>query len=1022
MSALLSPNPVLRFYGSDGQPLSGGYLQTLDSETSNPVATYRDAGMTTENPSTIMLDANGEPSDNGVPVGVFLVPDAVYKFKWFDSDMSLVGSSDGIVAGGGSGSGTGLVEVIGTAEHINVTHSVVRGVSVYRVDLAPSLVSEIDSLDESVVQLGNEMDALEGIVASKADKVQGATAGNLAALDANGNLTDSGKKAADFATDSQGDKADSAVQGVNVNGTELSKDGNNKVDVPVPTASTDTPLKDGTASAGSSTQWARGDHRHPTDDSREAVANKVQSIDDESTTEYPSSKAVADFVNSSVATNTANFLGSFSLTDLGLTYPATYVQIAAALNNHTWPTGVTPTNNDYVYIEIANPSTPAINDKVERFKYSDALASWGYEYTLNNSSFTAAEIAAIDSGITATDKGNYDAHLLDTSNPHNVTKPQVGLGNVVNTGDSATPEQGGTEKFTTGGAYTELAKKLDKNGDGTDVTTTPTTEADYTKPTAATKLSVLFGKLWYFVSRLRTSIRATSSASDTEFPSEKAVATALAGLVSQNGIARSDGAVIAPFMYNNTDTTILGYPGYQVWFRIELSGRKTYLATITIKATTNTKSVQVAIDTLEVEESNVLVNDVAIRYVAGEQDLLEYAGNDNPNNINNIKFFKCKDSGGTHYLAIKCGYAVPNESMNAAVSVICYDYTQSTTPIQRNTYNTNTWPDWCTNWEQRFAIIDAENTPTFSEAASRVNLVGSDETMPTILGKIKKWFADLKSVAWSGSYDDLTNKPSLATVATSGSYSDLSNKPTIPTVDQTYNATSTNPQSGTAVAQALVSCDNYHGNKGWFRILHIDLSQFNDAILYIGYVAVFDLFSDNYQSGRAYLGRLVLEVSNYGTLNNKTFSKNELYWAFKASINDTTFRPNLVVSQGHVEVYLYHSVNGDYYTSVRKVYDMASWLPSNILFNTTFNSQYYNDSDYSTYIAAKTVTVPTVAHMAIDNSTYAARVGSEGRHPKIGDTSIPVYVDADGQVQPCGFQVNFGSTLIAGPNVLNIAN
>lgn len=169
MSALLSPNPVLRFYGSDGQPLSGGYLQTLDSETSNPVATYRDAGMTTKNPSTIMLDANGEPSDNGVHVGVFLVPDAVYKFKWFDSDMSLVDSSDGIVAGGGSGSGTGLVEVIGTAEHINVTHSVVRGVSVYRVDLAPSLVSEIDSLEDSVFQLGNEMNALEGIVASKAD-------------------------------------------------------------------------------------------------------------------------------------------------------------------------------------------------------------------------------------------------------------------------------------------------------------------------------------------------------------------------------------------------------------------------------------------------------------------------------------------------------------------------------------------------------------------------------------------------------------------------------------------------------------------------------------------------------------------------------------------------------------------------------------------------------------------------------------------------------------------------------------
>lgn len=40
----------------------------------------------------------------------------------------------------------------------------------------------------------------------------------------------------------------------------------------------------------------------------------------------------------------------------------------------------------------------------------------------------------------------------------------------------------------------------------------------------------------------------------------------------------------------------------------------------------------------------------------------------------------------------------------------------------------------------------------------------------------------------------------LATVATSGSYADLSNKPTI---DQTYNASSANAQSGTAVASAV---------------------------------------------------------------------------------------------------------------------------------------------------------------------------------------------------------------------------
>ena len=50
------------------------------------------------------------------------------------------------------------------------------------------------------------------VVTGKADKVENATPGNFAGLDANGNLTDSGSKAGDFATASQGAKADTAVQ------------------------------------------------------------------------------------------------------------------------------------------------------------------------------------------------------------------------------------------------------------------------------------------------------------------------------------------------------------------------------------------------------------------------------------------------------------------------------------------------------------------------------------------------------------------------------------------------------------------------------------------------------------------------------------------------------------------------------------------------------------------------------------------------------------------------------------------
>ena len=59
--------------------------------------------------------------------------------------------------------------------------------------------------------------------------------------------------------------------------------------------------------------------------------------------------------------------------------------------------------------------------------------------------------------------------------------------------------------------------------------------------------------------------------------------------------------------------------------------------------------------------------------------------------------------------------------------------------------------------------------------------------------------------AVAGADDEILNKPSLATVATTGAYSDLSGTPTIPTVDQSYNASSTNAQSGVAVAQAIAA-------------------------------------------------------------------------------------------------------------------------------------------------------------------------------------------------------------------------
>ena len=57
----------------------------------------------------------------------------------------------------------------------------------------------------------------------------------------------------------------------------------------------------------------------------------------------------------------------------------------------------------------------------------------------------------------------------------------------------------------------------------------------------------------------------------------------------------------------------------------------------------------------------------------------------------------------------------------------------------------------------------SENTVTFKTASARENLK-SGEKHNILFGKIAKWFADLKAVAFSGSYNDLNNKPTIPTV------------------------------------------------------------------------------------------------------------------------------------------------------------------------------------------------------------------------------------------------------------------
>ena len=63
-----------------------------------------------------------------------------------------------------------------------------------------------------------------------------------------------------------------------------------------------------------------------------------------------------------------------------------------------------------------------------------------------------------------------------------------------------------------------------------------------------------------------------------------------------------------------------------------------------------------------------------------------------------------------------------------------------------------------------YAKADGTNIQTAFSAASARENIASGEALPVILGKITKFFADLKTVAFTGSYNDLSNKPAIPTV------------------------------------------------------------------------------------------------------------------------------------------------------------------------------------------------------------------------------------------------------------------
>ena len=170
-----------------------------------------------------------------------------------------------------------------------------------------------------------------------------------------------------------------------------------------------------------------------------ARVEAINAIEDLIPDQASSSNQLADkdFVNSSISSNAAYFKGTFN-----------------SIEELEQVTDVT--NNDYAYV-IETDS--AGNVVYNRYKYNSDESEWMFEYALNNSSFTAAQWATINSGITASDVDQIE------SNKNAIQQINVDLQNKANVNDVYSKTEA-DEEFAT---KTELENGLSGKADAAEV-------------------------------------------------------------------------------------------------------------------------------------------------------------------------------------------------------------------------------------------------------------------------------------------------------------------------------------------------------------------------------------------------------------------------------------------------------------------------------------------------------------------------------------------------------------------------
>ena len=168
-----------------------------------------------------------------------------------------------------------------------------------------------------------------------------------------------------------------------------------------------------------------------------ALDSDVNAIEDLIPSAATTSNQLADkdFVNSSIANMAANYVTSNAQGD-------NFASHAALINGPYYHKGTsyTPTNNDYALVETDEDHSNATT----RYIYDGA--QWAFQYIVNNSPFSQAQLDAINSGITAGKVTTYDSLVSNVQADWNAVS---GLAQILNKPTLAA--------VATSGSYSDLS-------------------------------------------------------------------------------------------------------------------------------------------------------------------------------------------------------------------------------------------------------------------------------------------------------------------------------------------------------------------------------------------------------------------------------------------------------------------------------------------------------------------------------------------------------------------------------------